>query len=280
MHLEETVTSPAELPASTREIVLRVDGLDVVRGDRRILSDVSLRVVRGASVVIMGVSGSGKTTLLRSMIGALAPTRGKVEMFHQDIYRLEEENLNAIRRRFGVLFQSGALFSSMTVGENVALPLREHTNLEPELIEIIVKMKLELVGLRGFEALRPSELSGGMRKRVGLARALALDPEVLFYDEPSAGLDPITSGVIEKLTVDLSRKTGVTSIVVTHDMASAFRIATHMVMLYEGNVRIDGTPDELRRSGDPLVRQFIAGEPEGPIPLRQSKVAYETDLLS
>ena len=280
MSPEPTGKSSSNVLTPQREVVLRIHELDLVRGRRGILSGVNLSVHRGETLVIMGVSGSGKSTLLRSMIGALPPTRGKVEVFHQDIYQLDEDSLNAIRKRFGVLFQSGALFSSMTVGENVALPLREHTNLEPELIEIIVKMKLELVGLRGFESLRPSQLSGGMRKRVGLARALALDPEMLFYDEPSSGLDPITTGVIDKLTVDLSRKTGVTSIVVTHRMESAFRIATHMVMLYEGRVRADGSPEEIRRSEDPLVQQFIQGQPEGPIPLRQSKVKYETDLLT
>ena len=251
-----------------------------MRGQRQVLSDVNLSVRRGETLVIIGLSGSGKSTLLRTMIGALPPSRGKVEVFHRNMYRVDEEELNTIRRRFGVLFQSGALFSSMTVGENVALPLREHTNLDPELIALIVKLKLELVGLRGFQAQRPSQLSNGMRKRVGLARALALDPEVLFYDEPSAGLDPITTGVIDKLTIDLAQRIGVTSVVVTHNMESAFRIATHLVMLYEGHVRADGTPDEFRCSDDPLVRQFIEGQPEGPIPLRQSKVKYETDLLA
>ncbi len=280
MHSDVSGTSSPDTASPRREIVLRVEDLDVMRGQRQILKGVNLTVRRGETLVVIGVSGSGKSTLLRAMIGALPPARGKVEVFHQDMYGVGEEELNAIRKRFGVLFQSGALFSSMTVGENVALPLREHTNLEPELIALIVKMKLELVGLRGFESQRPSQLSNGMRKRVGLARALALDPEVLFYDDPSAGLDPITRGVIDKLTIDLAERIGVTSVVVTHNMESAFRIATHLVMLYEGHVRADGTPDNFRRSDDPLVRQFIEGEPEGPIRLRQSKVKYETDLMA
>ena len=280
MNPDDTSRLSTDVRTPQREVVLRLAGVDLVRGQRKILSGIDLSVYRGETVVLIGMSGSGKSTLVRSMIGALAPTRGKVEVFHQDIYRLNEDSLNAIRKRFGVLFQSSALFSSMTVGENVALPLREHTNLEPDLIQIIVKLKLELVGLREFESLRPSQLSGGMRKRVGLARALALDPEVLFYDEPSSGLDPITTGVIDKLIVDLARTTGVTSVVVTHRMESAFRVATHLVMLYEGGIRADGSPDEIRRSDDPLVQQFIEGQPEGPIPLRQSNVKYEIDLLT
>ena len=280
MNPDDTSRLSTDVRTPQREVVLRLAGVDLVRGQRKILSGIDLSVYRGETVVLIGMSGSGKSTLVRSMIGALAPTRGKVEVFHQDIYQLSEDSLNAIRKRFGVLFQSSALFSSMTVGENVALPLREHTNLEPDLIQIIVKLKLELVGLREFESLRPSQLSGGMRKRVGLARALALDPEVLFYDEPSSGLDPITTGVIDKLIVDLARTTGVTSVVVTHRMESAFRVATHLVMLYEGGIRADGSPDEIRRSDDPLVQQFIEGQPEGPIPLRQSNVKYEIDLLT
>ena len=280
MNSDDTAKSSPGVLTPQREVVLRLDGLDLSREGRKILSGINLSVYRGETVAIIGMSGSGKSTLVRAMIGALPPTRGKVEVFHQDIYQLGEDSLNAVRKRFGVLFESGALLSSMTVGENMALPLREHTNLDPELIQIIVKLKLELVGLRGFESLRPSQLSGGMRKRVGLARALALDPELLFYDEPSSGLDPITAGIIDKLTIDLARTTGVTSIVVTHSMESAFRVATHLVMLYEGGVRADGSPDEIRGSDDPLVQQFIEGQPEGPIPLRRSKVKYEIDLLT
>jgi phospholipid/cholesterol/gamma-HCH transport system ATP-binding protein len=168
----------------------------------------------------------------------------------------------------------------MTVGDNVALPLREHSALDEAIIRLIVKMKLELVGLRDFESLMPAQISGGMKKRVGLARALALDPEIIFYDEPGAGLDPIVAGVIDKLIMDLSQKLGVTSIVVTHEMGSAFRIADRMVMLYEGRVVARGTPEEIRASQDPIVKQFVSGEPDGPIPLRRSKINYEEDLLA
>jgi phospholipid/cholesterol/gamma-HCH transport system ATP-binding protein len=263
----------------TSEVVVRVADLRVDLDSRAVLTGVNLNVYRGETLVILGGSGSGKSTLLRALIGVLAPTRGTVELFGQDVYELDQDALNALRKRFGILFQSGALYNSMTVGENVALPLREHTGLSEEIIQIMVKMKLELVGLRDFEHLIPSQLSGGMKKRVGLARALALDPEIIFYDEPGAGLDPITAGVIDKLIMDLSRKLGVTSIVVTHEMGSAFRIADRMVMLYEGRMVAEGTPAEFRGTSDPLVRQFVNGEPDGPIPLRRSKVDYEDDLL-
>ncbi|MGQ9589246.1 MAG: ABC transporter ATP-binding protein [Planctomycetota bacterium] len=263
-----------------REVVIRVRGLHVGFGGRPVLNGVDLDVYRGETLVVLGGSGSGKSTLLRAMIGAEEPDAGEVEVLGRRIYEVPEGELAAVKKRFGVLFQSGALYNSMTVGENIALPIREHTDLDEAIIRIIVKMKLELVGLRDFEALMPSQLSGGMKKRVGLARALALDPEIIFYDEPGAGLDPILAGVIDKLIADLSRKLGVTSVVVTHEMGSAFRIADRMVMLYEGKIVAAGPPEEFRESSDPLVRQFVRGEPDGPIPLRRSKVSYEEDLLA
>jgi phospholipid/cholesterol/gamma-HCH transport system ATP-binding protein len=267
-------------PAISGEVVIRVKGLHVVLDGRQVLSGVDLEVYRGETLVVMGGSGCGKSTLLRTLIGALEPSEGTVEVLGRNLYALDDGSLNAVRRRFGILFQSGALYNSLTVGENVALPLREHTDLDEEIIRIIVKMKLELVGLRDFEALMPAQISGGMKKRVGLARALALDPELIFYDEPGAGLDPVVAGVIDKLIVDLSRKIGVTSVVVTHEMGSAFRIADRMVMLYEGRVVSQGTPEEVRSTTNPLVKQFINGEPDGPIPLRRSRVDYEADLLA
>ena len=182
-------------------------------------------------------------------------------------------------RRFGVLFQSGALYNSMTVGDNIALPLREHTNLDEKIIAIIVKLKLELVGLRDFEHLMPAQLSGGMKKRVGLARAIALDPEIIFYDEPGAGLDPVVLAVIDELITGLGHKLGVASIVVTHEMQSAFRIADRMVLLYRGQIIASGTPEEIRNSPDPVVQQFIQGKAEGPIPLRLSSRNLAEDLL-
>ncbi len=263
-----------------KEVLIRVKGLRKCFGSRWVLNGIDLEVRRGEILVIMGGSGCGKSTLLRHLIGALAPTEGTVELFGKELAHLSDDELNGVRKRFGVLFQSGALFNSLTVGENVALPLREHTSLQEEIIRIILKMKLELVGLRDFEGLMPSQISGGMQKRVGLARAIALDPEVIFYDEPGAGLDPIVAGVIDKLIMDLSGKLGVASVVVTHEMESAFRIAHRMIMLYEGRIVAQGTPEEIRNSTDPLVRQFIRGEPDGPIPLRRSRVDYETDLLT
>jgi phospholipid/cholesterol/gamma-HCH transport system ATP-binding protein len=262
------------------EVLIRVSGLRKSFDDREVLSGIDLEVRRGEVVVIMGGSGCGKSTLLRHLIGAVTPDHGVVELFGKDLATLDEDGLNAIRKRFGILFQSGALFNSLTVGENVALPLREHTDLDDEVIRIILKMKLELVGLRDFEALMPSQISGGMKKRVGLARAMALDPEIIFYDEPGAGLDPVMAGVIDKLILDFSRKLAVTSVVVTHEMGSAFRIADRMVMLYEGRVVASGTPEEIRTSTDPVVKQFIHGEPDGPIPLRRSRIDYETDILA
>ncbi len=277
---EKTETNQKEMKRSNGEVLIRVKGLEKSFGQRKILDGVNLEVRRGETLVIMGGSGCGKSTLLRHLIGALAPDAGTVELFGKDLAALDEEGLNAVRRRFGVLFQSGALFNSLTVGENIALPLREHTPFAEEIIRIVVNMKLELVGLRDFRDLMPAQISGGMKKRVGLARALALDPEIIFCDEPGAGLDPVVAGIIDKLIMDLTRKLGVTSVVVTHEMGSAFRIADRMVMLFEGRIVAEGTAEEIRGSPDPLVQQFIRGEPDGPIPLRCSRIEYETDLLS
>lgn len=255
-----------------REVTKRFDG-------RTVIDRVSLAVRPGETMVIMGSSGCGKTTTLRMMIGDYLPEEGQVLIFGHDLSTLDEEAMNVVRKRFGILFQSGALFNSMTVADNVALPMREHTDLDETVIEIMIKMKLELVGLRDFEHLMPAQLSGGMKKRVGLARAVALDPEILFYDEPTAGLDPIATGVTDELIRDLSKKLGVTSVVVTHDMGSAFRIADRMAMLYRGELIALATPEEIRRSDDPRVRQFIEGLADGPIPLRQSSKDYAADLL-
>ena len=264
----------------TNDVVIRIENLHKEFDGRVILKGLNLEVRRGETVVIMGGSGCGKSTVLRHLIGVLDPDDGTVEVFGQNLNTLTEEGLARIRKRFGILFQSGALYNSMTVGENVALPLVEHTDLDEEIIDIIVKMKLELVGLREFETLMPAQLSGGMRKRVALARALALDPEIVFYDEPTTGLDPIVTGVIDKLINDFKHGLGITSLVVTHDMGSAFRVADRMLMLYEGRVVAEGTPDELQKSGEALVDQFVHGKPDGPIPLRLSKISYEADLLT
>jgi phospholipid/cholesterol/gamma-HCH transport system ATP-binding protein len=247
--------------------------------ERRILDGIRLDVKPGERMVILGSSGCGKSTLLRVMLGAYRPDSGTVSIFGRDITSMKEHDLNDVRKRMGCLFQGGALYNSMTVGENVALPLREHTQLDDKIIGIMVKMKLELVGLRDFENLKPAQLSGGMAKRVGLARAISLDPEILFYDEPTTGLDPITAGVIESLINDLSSKTGVTSVIVTQDMHCAFACADRICLLFGGRVAALGTLEEIRGSADPLVKQFINGEPDGPIPLRRSSRDYVEDLL-
>ena len=267
-------------PADKRETIISVKNLVKNFGSRRILNGVSLDVYRGETLVIMGGSGCGKSTFLRHLIGALRPDSGEVWMFGRDIAKASEDEMDEIRKKFGMLFQSGALFDSMTVGENIALPLREHTKLDKSVISIIVKMKLDLVGLRGFEALMPAQLSGGMKKRVGLARAIVLDPSIIFYDEPTAGLDPVMTGVVDKLTIDLTKKLQITSVVVTHDMNSVFRIADRIVMLHQGNVLEIGTPEEIRHSKNPIVRQFISGEAEGPISFVQKGDDYLDHLTA
>ena len=244
-----------------------------------VLEDVNFTVERGSVCVVMGGSGSGKSTVLRHLIGAYKPDSGEIYLDGEEISQLPEPELERVRRKFGMLFQGGALLNSLTVGENIALPIRHHTDLAEETIELMVKMKLELVGLRDAEHLKPSQISGGMQKRVSLARAIALDPKIVFYDEPSAGLDPIVTAVIDTLMVDLTRIMGITSLVVTHDMHSAFRIADQMIMLHRGRIVAHGTPEEIKHSSDPLVQQFITGAPDGPIPLRMSQKDYLEDML-
>ncbi len=254
-----------------------IEVTDLVRkfGDRAVLDSVSFNVHRGETLVIMGGSGCGKSTLLRHMIGSMKPTSGLVKLFGEEITTMKERELERVRLRFGMLFQSGALLASLTVGENVALPLLQHTDKSLEEIEQIVKQKLEMVGLTGFEDLKPDEISGGMKKRVGLARALALNPELLFSDEPTSGLDPIMTAVVDELTLKLTHGTHMTAVVVSHDMTSAFRIATRMIMLGHGGIVAQGTPDEIRNSANPEVQQFIHGEADGPIPLNVSQEEHE-----
>src|SRR5438067_6197786 len=257
------------------ETIIEVEHLVRRFGDRAVLDDISFNVHRGETVVIMGGSGCGKSTLLRHMIGSMKPTSGDVKLFGEEITMLKERELERVRLRFGMLFQSGALLASLTVGENVSLPLLQHTNKSADEIEEIVKRKLEMVGLTGFEDLKPDEISGGMKKRVGLARALALDPELLFSDEPTSGLDPIMTAVVDELTLKLTHGTHMTAVVVSHDMTSAFRIATRMIMLGHGGIVAQGTPDEIRNSPNPEVQQFIHGEADGPIPLNLSQEEHE-----
>jgi phospholipid/cholesterol/gamma-HCH transport system ATP-binding protein len=260
--------------SAEREVVVKVNDLTKKFGERTVLNGVNLEIYRGETFVIMGGSGCGKSTLLRHMIGNIKPTSGRVHLLGQDITDLYGSQLDEVRKKIGMSFQSSALFDSMTVGENVSLPLKEHTRLDKSVIEIMLKMKLELVGLRGFEGLMPSEISGGMRKRVGLARAIAMDPQIIFYDEPTAGLDPIVAAVIDKLIVDLSKKLSITSIVVTHDMKSVMRIADRIAMLYEGKVLEVGSPEEIKNSSNDIIQQFINGQFDGPIRFFQQKDDY------
>ncbi len=261
-------------------------------GDQVVLDGVNLRVMPGETMVVMGGSGSGKSTILRHMIGSLYPDSGEVKLLGHTLSALNEDQLNAVRKKFGILFQSGALFNSMTVAENVALPLREHTMLDNNIIDIQVKIKLELVGLREHADKIPAQISGGMKKRAALARALALDPQVLFYDEPSAGLDPVTSAEIDRLIIDLSKKLGVTSIVVTHEMDSAFAVGDRMAMLERGKMLMvdsrqafeeirDWPQDRIEEldDGQQTIRQFLRGDAEGPITRRKAATNYAEDLL-
>ena len=279
-------------PAMADEPLIEVRDLVKRFGDQTVLDGVNLEVFPGETVVVMGGSGSGKSTLLRLMIGSLVPDAGHVQLFGRTLGELDEDGLNELRKRFGILFQSGALFNSMTVAENVALPLQEHTMLDHNIIEIQVKIKLELVGLREHAAKYPAQISGGMKKRAGLARALSLDPKILFYDEPSAGLDPVTSAEIDRLIIDLSKKLGVTSVVVTHEMNSAFAVADRMAMLERGRMlmvdrkaafeRLRDHPTERLDQLDErqqTIRQFLRGDAEGPITRRKASTNYAEDLL-
>jgi phospholipid/cholesterol/gamma-HCH transport system ATP-binding protein len=246
--------------------------LRVSYGDREILHGITFDVKRGETMVILGGSGSGKSTLLRTLVGLERPSAGEIWLRGKNIAAISPEEMDEIRKHIGMSFQGSALFGSMTVGDNVALPLREHTKLEDSTIEIMLRLKLEQVGLAGFEYYMPSQLSGGMMKRAAVARALAMDPEILFFDEPSAGLDPIIAAGIDQLILELQKAYHMTIIVVTHELASAFLIADRMVLIDKGNVVAIGTKDEMRNSTQPRVRQFFdrVAEPE---------VARELDYL-
>jgi phospholipid/cholesterol/gamma-HCH transport system ATP-binding protein len=261
-------------------ISIQVHDVTKIYSGRTVLDAIRLDVMEGETLVILGGSGSGKSTLLRLMIGNVRCDGGDVIGLGKSLCTMTSNELDDYRKSIGVLFQSGALYNSMSVADNVALPLREHTDLPEETIQIMVKIKLELVGLREAAERMPAELSGGMKKRAGLARALALDPKILFYDEPSAGLDPVTSAEIDELIIKLNKLLGVTSVVVTHEMDSAFRIADRMVLLDRGKFIVSGTPDEMKNSKDPLVRQFVYGLTEGPLTERRRAGGYENDLLA
>jgi phospholipid/cholesterol/gamma-HCH transport system ATP-binding protein len=243
--------------AAQSEPMISLRNLRVSYGEREILHGISFDVMRGETLVILGGSGSGKSTLLRTLVGLEKPSSGEIWLKGKNIAAISNAEMDEIRKRIGMSFQGGALFGSMSVGENVALPLREHTKLEDPTIEIILRLKLDQVGLSGFENYMPSQLSGGMKKRAAVARALAMDPEILFFDEPSAGLDPIIAAGVDELILDLKRAFHMTIIVVTHELASAFLIADRMVLIDKGNVVAIGPTAELRASTHPRVRQFL-----------------------
>jgi len=287
---------------SPRDFVISIRNLAKVFPDQegrsvRVLDGIRFDVLPGETLVIMGGSGCGKSTLLNCLIGELRPEQGEIlyqtRTMHApaDLLRMDEEDLNELRMRFGILFQSGALFNSMTVAENVALPLKEHSYVDPSIIDIVVTLKLEQVHMRPHRDKMPAQLSGGQKKRAGLARATALDPEILFYDEPSAGLDPVTSAAIDELIIDLSKKLKVTSVVVTHEMDSAFRIADRMVMLDRGRVLKIGSrqefenlrdtpPERLPTDEDKLIHQFLRGDTHGPLTDAEGMSEYEKWILA
>ena len=258
--------SPESMP------MVSVRDLRVSYGPVEILHGIHLEVNRGETLVILGGSGSGKSTLLRTLVGLEKPSSGDIWIRGKNIAAISNDEMDEIRKKIGMSFQGGALFGSMTIGDNVALPLREHTKLEESTIDIIVKLKLEQVGLVGFENYMPAQLSGGMKKRAAVARALAMDPEILFFDEPSAGLDPIIAAGIDQLILELKRAFRMTIIVVTHELASAYLIADRMILIDKGNVEASGTVEEMRASKVPRVRQFLDRVPE-------PDVSRESDYL-
>lgn len=252
--------------------MISVRNLRVSYGEREILHGITFDVQRGETLVILGGSGSGKSTLLRTLVGLEKPSSGEIWIRGKNIASISESEMDEIRKKIGMSFQGSALFGSMTVGENVALPLREHTQLEDSTIEIMLRLKLEQVGLEGFEYYMPSQLSGGMKKRAAVARAMAMDPEILFFDEPSAGLDPIIAAGIDQLILELKQAFHMTVIVVTHELASAYLIADRMLLIDKGHLVAMGTTAEMRASTQPRVRQFLDRVPE-------PEVARELDYL-
>ncbi|MFZ5906704.1 MAG: ABC transporter ATP-binding protein [Nitrospirota bacterium] len=241
-----------------------------------VLRGVNLRVERGESMVVIGGSGSGKSVLLKHIIGILKPDKGKVLIEGIEIASLPENRLNELRKKFGMLFQMAALFDSMSVWENVGFALMRHTNIPKKDIKAAAIEKLRLVGLVGVEDLMPSDLSGGMKKRVGLARAIAYEPEILLYDEPTTGLDPILADAINDLLIEMKQKMSITSVAITHDMNSAYKIADKIAMLYQGQIIETGTPEEIKNTLNPVVKQFITGSSAGPIQIEG--VQYERNV--
>jgi len=269
---------PARVTSLATAPLIELRNVSCGYGDRVILDGVNLKLKRGKVLALIGTSGGGKTTVLRLLGRQLRPLSGQVLFDGQDLAPLDLQGLYAVRRRMGMLFQFGALFTDLSVFENVAFPLREHTDLTEAMIRDLVLMKLNAVGLRGARDLLPSEISGGMARRVALARAIALDPDLVLYDEPFAGLDPISLGIAARLIRDLNDALGLTSIIVSHDLHETFGIADEVAMIANGRVVAQGTPDELRRSEDPLVRQFVGAQPDGPVRFHQPAVSVAEDF--
>lgn len=269
---------PSSLSADSSAPLIELRDVSVGYGDRSILEKVNLTVPRGKVLALIGTSGGGKTTVLRLLGRQLRPVRGQVLFDGQDLAPLNLDQLYAVRRRMGLLFQFGALFTDLSVFENVAFPLREHTELPEAMIRDLVLMKLNAVGLRGSAELMPSEVSGGMARRVALARAIALDPDLVLYDEPFAGLDPISLGVAARLIRDLNDALGLTSIIVSHDLHETFNIADQVAMIANGCIVAQGTPAELRASTDPLVMQFVGAHADGPVQFHQPAVPVAQDF--
>lgn len=245
--------------------MIQIEDLHKRFNSKVVLAGLSLAIEHGETMVVIGGSGTGKSVLLKHVIGLMKPDSGRVVVDGQDVERLNDAQLIAVRKKFGMLFQGAALFDSLSVWENVGFSLAQHSRLSPREIREVAREKLALVGLKGVEDLMPAELSGGMKKRVGLARAIVHDPQIMLYDEPTTGLDPIMADVINELIIRLKEQLKVTSIAITHDMTSAYKIADRIAMLYQGKILEVGTPDEIRASANPVVRQFITGSAEGPI---------------
>ena len=260
--------------------LVTVNHLTFSRGDRKIFDDIDLHIPRGKVTAIMGPSGIGKTTLLRLIGGQIAPERGEIWFENENIPTLSRKKLYQVRKKMSMLFQSGALFTDLNVFDNVAFPLREHTQLSEAFIRTMVLLKLEAVGLRGAAQLMPSELSGGMARRAALARAIALDPELIMYDEPFVGQDPITMGVLVELIRSLNQALGLTSIVVSHDVPEVMSIADWVYLLADGKIIASGTPQDLTQNSDPRVQQFLLGKADGPVPFRFPAKEIEEDLFN
>lgn len=248
--------------------MIRINNVHKSFVGNRVLRGVNLEIKKGETITIIGGSGCGKSVLLKHIVGLMKPEVGEIEVDGQEITRLGMEELAEVQKKFGMLFQGAALFDSLTVGGNISFGLRMLTDLDEREIKKRVSEKLSLVGLEGIEQLMPAELSGGMKKRVALARAIAMNPEYILYDEPSTGLDPIMADVINNLILDLQEKLKITSIVVTHDMVTAYKVSDRIAMLYEGRIEEIGTPEEIRETKNPVVRQFITGSSEGPIKMK------------